>query len=285
MVVIEVQNLVKNYGEVQAVKGVSLSVPKGICFGLLGPNGAGKSTLIKMIYGALSRTSGSLSVLGYDPQKQYHSLRKRLGVVTQENSLDDEMSVRENMLLFAGLHGISRGAASVRVDELLDFMGLAHKSKDRIQTLSGGMKRRLVFVRALLAKPELLILDEPTTGLDPAVRHLIWDRIESLKSSGTTILLTTHYLEEAEHLCDEIVIVDEGLIKSSGSPKKLIAEQKLGYVALFKKNGQVSRVEEPTLEALTRAIEALDSPPTLIRPANLEDVFLKVTGRELSEDA
>lgn len=283
--IIQIENLCKRYATTDAVKGVSMNVPRGSCFGLLGPNGAGKSTLIKMIYGAISRTSGHIQVLNLDPQRDYHKLRRRLGVVTQDNSLDDEMTVEENMLLFAGLQRLEKVAAKKRVTELLEFMGLAHKAGERIQDLSGGMKRRLVFVRALLVQPELLILDEPTTGLDPAVRHLIWDKIESLKATGTTILLTTHYLEEAQHLCDEIVIVDQGTIKSSGSPKKLIADQKLGYVALFKKDSSVTRLEEPTLEALTKAIQALDDSPTLIRPANLEDVFLKVTGRELSDDA
>ena len=196
-----------------------------------------------------------------------------------------DATVRENMLLFAGLHEMKGPTASKRVDELLEFMGLAHKSKERIQALSGGMKRRLVFVRALLAKPELLILDEPTTGLDPAVRHLLWDRIESLKAEGTTILLTTHYLEEAEHLCDELVIVHEGLIKKEGTPKKLIQDQQIGYVALFRKGGEVVRMEQPTYELLAEKIESSGETPTLIRPANLEDVFLKITGRELDEDA
>jgi len=283
--IIRIENLCKRYATTDAVKGITFDVPRGACFGLLGPNGAGKSTLIKMIYGAISRTSGKISVLGFDPQRDYHKLRRKLGVVTQDNSLDDEMTVEENMLLFAGLHRLEKVAAKKRVGELLEFMGLAHKAKERIQDLSGGMKRRLVFVRALLVQPELLILDEPTTGLDPAVRHLIWDKIESLKATGTTILLTTHYLEEAQHLCDELVIVDQGTIKSSGSPKKLIADQNVGYVALFKKDSSVTRLEKPTLEALTQAIQALDDAPTLIRPANLEDVFLKITGRELSDDA
>lgn len=279
------EQLSKNYHDVQAVRGISFRVPKGICFGFLGPNGAGKSTVIKMIYGAISRTSGSLRVLGIDPQRDYRALRKRVGVVTQENALDDEMTVRENMMLFAGFHSLEKSLAKKRVDELLEYMELSHKADERIQALSGGMKRRLVFVRALLAKPELLILDEPTTGLDPAVRHLLWDRIESFKANGTTVLLTTHYLEEAQHLCDEILIVDHGKICSSGSPQRLIEEHQLGYVALFGKNSTVTRIEEPSLEALTQRLQQIGEKPTLIRPGNLEDVFLKVTGKGLSEHA
>lgn len=283
--IISAEHLSKTYKQLQAVKDVSLSVPKGICFGLLGPNGAGKSTVIKMLYGAISRTAGNLSVLGLDPQRDYRALRRRVGVVTQEDALDEEMTVRENMLLFAGFYGVERKEGARRVDELLEFLALSHKGSDRIQTLSGGMKRRLVFVRALIAKPELIILDEPTTGLDPAVRHLLWERIQLLKAGGTTILLTTHYMEEAELLCDELVILDQGAVKRAGTPRRLIEEQKLGYVALFDRKAELPRIEEATFEALTERITRLGVKPALIRPANLEDVFLKLTGKELSEHA
>lgn len=283
--IITARNLSKIYRGTTAVSDVSFQVPKGICFGLLGPNGAGKSTIIKMLYGAISRSGGELSVLGMDPKTDYRALRRRVGVVTQEDSLDEEMSVRENMLLFAGFYGLEKKSAEKRVGELLEFLTLSHKSDERIQALSGGMKRRLVFVRSLIPSPELLILDEPTTGLDPAVRHLLWERIESLKAAGTTVLLTTHYMEEAEHLCDEIVILDQGTIKRVGSPRRLIEEQKMGYVALLDRKSSISRLEEPTLEALTFKINELGVTPTVIRPANLEDVFIKLTGKGLSDHA
>ena len=215
--------------------------------------------------------------------KRYN--RETLEVTFKDKSIVDvlDMTVEEGAQFF-------KAVPSVREKlETLHRVGLDYiKVGQQATTLSGGEAQRVKLSKELSRRATgrtLYILDEPTTGLDPAVRHLIWDKIESLKATGTTILLTTHYLEEAQHLCDEIVIVDQGTIKSSGSPKKLIADQKLGYVALFKKDSSVTRLEEPTLEALTKAIQALDDSPTLIRPANLEDVFLKVTGRELSDDA
>jgi lipooligosaccharide transport system ATP-binding protein len=297
--VVAVEAVSKKFGTFTAVDAASFSIAKGECFGLLGPNGAGKSTLIRMLYGATSRTDGRMSVLGLDPQTQGRALRKRLGVVTQEDALDEQMSVLENMRLYASFIGLPKAVAAGRIDELLGFLSLNHKRDEKILTLSGGMKRRLVFVRALLAEPELLILDEPTTGLDPAVRQLLWDKIRALKSRGTTVLLTTHYMDEAEFLCDRLVILDRGAIKVSGAPRQLIAASCPGYVALWSDQAALAsegdadaskptthrRLEAATLSELATRIEREARQPDVIRPSSLEDVFLKVTGRELGGDA
>ena len=298
--VVNVEKVSKQFAGVHAVSDASFTIQKGECFGLLGPNGAGKSTLIRMLYGASSRTQGSMSVLGLDPEKQGRQLRHRIGIVTQEDALDEAMSVVENMRMFAKFLGLPPALAQSRIDELLDFLSLTHKADTRIMTLSGGMKRRLVFVRALLSDPELLILDEPTTGLDPAVRQLIWDKIEAFKRRGKTVLLTTHYMDEAEFLCDRLVILDNGTIKLQGAPRALIAEHCPGFVALWRKQyanpnfgdddeSSVSepnrRLEKSSLAELASALEQETVKPEVIRPSNLEDVFLKVTGRELSSNA
>lgn len=283
-VVVSVHNVSKVFAELTAVNEATFTIQKGECFGLLGPNGAGKSTLIRMLYGATSRTGGTLSVLGLDPQKDGRSLRMRIGVVTQEDALDEQMSVLENMKLYASFLGIRRDIADRRIAELLRFLSLEHKADAKILTLSGGMKRRLVFVRALLSEPELLILDEPTTGLDPAVRQVLWEKIRQLKAQGTTVLLTTHYMDEAEVLCDRLVILDQGQIRVEGAPRALIAEHCAGYVALWKPSDR-SRAEATTLHELAEEVEKFPIKPEIIRPSNLEDVFLKITGRELSSDA
>jgi len=283
--IVSVQGASKKFGDAVAVCEASFTINKGECFGLLGPNGAGKSTLIRMLYGAASRSGGSISVLGLDPERQGRSLRQRIGVVTQEDALDEQMSVLENMTLYASFIGLPKATAKKRIQELLGFLSLNHRANARIQELSGGMKRRLVFVRALLAEPELLILDEPTTGLDPAVRQVLWDKIRALKEQGTTVLLTTHYMDEAEVLCDRLVILDHGQIRLNGAPRALISEYCGGYVALWKPQAARPRVEAPSLHELTAEVEKADTKPEIIRPASLEDVFLKVTGRELSRDA
>lgn len=299
------KSLTKKFGEFTAVNEVSLKVHKGECFGLLGPNGAGKSTFINMIYGIAPKTSGELTVFGIDPDRNAREIKRRLGVVTQDNALDESLSVLENMMIYAAFVGIPKAQRKSRVDELLEYMNLSHKRNARIQALSGGMKRRLVFVRALLGKPELLILDEPTTGLDPAVRHLLWGRVKELKDSGTTILLTTHYMHEAEVLCDRLVIFNEGQVISEGSPREMIEEHTPGYVGIFSpevkpkiqgflshKNGYLFSedtsgiyLRAKTLDQLTRTHQELQISPLQIRPANLEDVFLKLTGQELSQNA
>lgn len=282
--VVTVQGVSKRFGEQTAVGDASFQIAKGECFGLLGPNGAGKSTLIKMLYGAMSRSGGSMTVLGLDPEKEGRQLRKKLGVVTQEDALDEQMTVEENMRLYASFIGLKKDVAIPRIKDLLTFLSLDHKANAKILTLSGGMKRRLVFVRALLSEPELLILDEPTTGLDPAVRQVLWDKIRDLKAKGTTVLLTTHYMDEAEVLCDRLVILDKGKIQVNGNPRALIAEHCAGYVAIWKPSER-ARAEAATLHDLAAEVEQAPVKPEIIRPSNLEDVFLKITGKELGADA
>lgn len=282
MTIVEVKKVHKSFGASRALNDLSFSIQSGECFGLLGPNGAGKSTMIKLIYGLMERSGGELSVLGYDPTHDARKLRQHIGVVLQEDALDEAMNVRENMLMFCQFHGISSAVAKARVAELLSFMSLDSKADARISTLSGGMKRRLAFVRSLLSRPKLLILDEPTTGLDPAVRQLLWQKILELKQAGTTILLTTHYMDEAEILCDRLVVIDQGRIQAEGSPKDLIQEHCPGYVALMENQGQHSRLEASSLSEIAVLTEARKQQPALVRPSNLEDVFLKLTGRDLN---
>lgn len=302
---IKAKALTKSFGNFKAVENLDLEINQGDCFGLLGPNGAGKSTFISMTYGTVHRTSGSLTVFGLDPQTQNRDIKKRLGVVTQENALDESLSVIENMMIYCAFVGVPRNERKKRVEELLEYMNLGHKRDAKIQALSGGMKRRLVFVRALLGKPELLILDEPTTGLDPAVRHLLWGKVKELHQSGTTIVLTTHYMHEAEVLCNKLVILNKGAIVSEGSPQTMIAENTPGYVAIFgihekakieslrQSNKDLHYYEDtsgiylraPSLTDLTSLHRDHNLNPLQIRPSNLEDVFLKLTGQELSADA
>jgi lipooligosaccharide transport system ATP-binding protein len=290
----------KNFGSFSALKGVDISVTEGECFGLLGPNGAGKSTLISMIYGALSRSSGLIEVFGKDPEKQGRAVRSELGIVTQENNLDTSMTVVENMRMFSRYVSVPKAQQEERIKQLLDFMLLSHKADAVIESLSGGMKRRLMFVRALLHNPRLVILDEPTTGLDPAVRQLLWDKVNELKKSGATIILTTHYMDEAERLCDRLVIMDEGMVRARGTPAELIREHSQAYVAGVEKaaRAQLNIQEGVTvtedshnillgadrLENLTACFTGNQIKPLFIRPANLEDVFLKITGRELADN-
>lgn len=297
---ITAQSLVKTFGDFTAVNNLDLEIRKGECFGLLGPNGAGKSTFIGMTYGTIQRTSGNLSVFGYDPRNQSREIKKRLGVVTQDNALDESLSVMENMMIYGAFIGIPSSERKKRVLDLLEYMQLTHKKDAPIISLSGGMKRRLVFVRALLGNPELLILDEPTTGLDPAVRHLLWGKVKELHQNGTTIVLTTHYMHEAEVLCDRLVILNQGKISAEGSPKKMINEFAPGYVGIFnledktKIQSITTNFVEDTSGIYVRSESLSDISnfhsihgltPLQIRPSNLEDVFLKLTGKELSADA
>lgn len=304
-IVISAKSLIKSFGNSQAVNGIDLQIKKGECFGLLGPNGAGKSTFINMIYGTVRRTSGDLSIFGFDPKTQSREIKKRLGVVTQENALDESLTVIENMMIYSGFIGVPKVQRKKRIEDLLEYMNLSHKKDSLIQTLSGGMKRRLVFVRALLGKPELLILDEPTTGLDPAVRHLLWGKVKELHQSGTTIVLTTHYMHEAEVLCDRLVILNRGKIVAEGSPKNMISQHAPGYVGIFSIDDKLRvqklidgknnlnfyedssgiYVRTPSLDQLTAFHTDHGLTPLQIRPSNLEDVFLKLTGQELATDA
>ncbi len=298
-------SLIKKFGDFAAVDGLNLQINKGECFGLLGPNGAGKSTFISMTYGSVQRTSGNLSVFGYDPKTHSRDIKRRMGVVTQENALDESLTVFENMMIYCAFIGVAKNERKKRVEELLEYMNLMHKKDMPIMALSGGMKRRLVFVRALLGKPELLILDEPTTGLDPAVRHLLWGKVKELHNQGTTIVLTTHYMHEAEVLCNRLVIMNKGLVVGQGSPKELINLHTPGYVGIFsiENREQVQKivasnnsytltedtsglyVRTNSLDELTTLHTKNNLTPLQIRPSNLEDVFLKVTGQELTADA
>jgi lipooligosaccharide transport system ATP-binding protein len=276
---IEVADLVMSFGSMPILEGVSFAVEPGECFGLLGPNGAGKSTLIKIIYGALAPTRGRVRVFGHDPGRDYRIVRRSLGVVMQDDALDEAMTVRDNMLMFCGFFAIGRAEARARVDRLLDEFSLSARAHAKISSLSGGMRRRLSFVRSLLADPRLLILDEPTRGFDPGVRHTLWDVIRSLRRRGTTILLITHHMAEAELLCDHLVLLAEGRVKAQGAPLALIHEHCPGFVALHgSREGDAGRRQlYPTLEALVEATRS--SPPDVIRPSNLEDVFLTLTGQ------
>lgn len=303
--VIEARNLGKRFGASTALASLGLEVAKGECFGLLGPNGAGKSTFIGIVYGVVLRSSGFVSVFGMDPGRDASRIKRRLGVVTQDNALDESLTVAENMQIYARFEGIAAKQASERIDELLGYMNLAHRRDATIASLSGGMKRRLVFVRALLSRPELLILDEPTTGLDPAVRHLLWAKVRSLREQGTTILLTTHYMHEAEVLCDRLAIMDCGRVVDMGSPRELIQRHVPGYVAILEPGVPREKIDalkgvagltlhsEPssmilrgaTLEGLVAACNSNGLVPAALRPANLEDVFLHLTGKGLSNEA
>lgn len=301
MVILEAKAVEKKFGSFTALAGLDLAIERGECVGLLGPNGAGKSTFIGAVYGVVERSSGSLHVFGLDPRINSREIKRRLGVVPQENALDEGLTVRENLALYAAFVGVPRAERKQRIDDLLLYMNLDHRADAAIRTLSGGMKRRLAFVRALLSHPELVILDEPTTGLDPAVRQLLWQKVTELKEQGKTILVTTHYMHEAEVLCDRVVILNQGKIIDSGSPRALIDRHTPGFVAIFSKNkfAETSKTSLPnSWQLIPQRAQTLVRAPTLpdliefqerekvnaeqLRPANLEDVFLKLTGQELA---
>ena len=302
--VISARDLVKTYGDFNAVDGISFDVPAGESFGLLGPNGAGKSTTMRMIGGVTQRSSGHLDIMGLDPETQGPEVRAHLGVVPQQDNLDEELRVRDNLIVYGRYFGLSRAYLSRRADELLEFAALEEKAKARVDSLSGGMKRRLTIARSLINDPKILLLDEPTTGLDPQARHVLWDRLFRLKEQGVTLVLTTHYMDEAEQLCDRLIVVDKGKIMAEGSPAALIREHSSREVlevrfgtdrnaALAPRlDGAGDRVEvlpdrilvytdngEGSLEQIrTRGLHPLTS---LVRRASLEDVFLRLTGRSL----
>lgn len=302
---IQANKLKKQFGDFTAVNELDLKINAGECFGLLGPNGAGKSTFISMTYGTVVRTAGNLTVFGHDPNTNSREIKKRMGVVTQDNALDESLTVYENMMIYCAFIGVPRHERAKRIMDLLEYMNLGHKKDALIQTLSGGMKRRLVFVRALLGKPELLILDEPTTGLDPAVRHLLWGKVKELHQQGVTIVLTTHYMHEAEVLCDRLAILNNGVIAAEGTPADMITQHTPGYVGIFSHDSknEVMKIlshnpsyiyfedssglyiRTNSLIDLTVFHSQYNLTPLQIRPSNLEDVFLKLTGQELSVDA
>ena len=291
----------KTYGAFEAVRDVSFAVGRGECFGLLGPNGAGKTTTIRMIYGFSPASGGSIKVFGQDIRTGFRRIKARLGVCQQGNTLDPDLSVLENLLVFAGYFGIPRAEARVRADELLAFFALEAKKRFQYEELSGGMARRLMLARAIINRPELLILDEPTTGLDPQSRNTLWDRLLDLKRQGLTILLTTHAMEEAERFCDRLCIIDHGRVVVAGEPAGLLAEY-VGRHALevespeeamavhlaqagirFDRSGRRLIVYGDDKAALLALRERFCAESGFIRPATLEDVFLRLTGRELRE--
>ncbi len=298
------RGLRKSYGDFEAVKGVDVSVGKGEAFGFLGPNGAGKSSTMRMIAAVSPVSAGSLRVLGMDPATDGSAIRARLGVCPQEDTLDNELSVFENLMVYGRYFGMSRADAAAHAVELLAFVQLTDKAKSRVEDLSGGMKRRLTIARSLINTPDLLLLDEPTTGLDPQARHQLWDRLFRLKQQGVTLVLTTHYMDEAEQLCDRLVVMDKGLIVAHGSPAELIAahssrevtELRFGVgdneLAADKVSDLAERVEvlpDRVLlytddgEAAAVAVHERGLRPlsSLVRRATLEDVFLRLTGRTL----
>ena len=302
--VISAFHINKRFGSLQAVDDLSFEVGADTCFGFLGPNGAGKTSTMKMIYARSRRDAGgTIDIFGHDPDCDELAIKYFCGVVPQEDNLDEELNVIENLRLFARFYDMPRKRAESRIDELLGFLELGEKRKSAIRDLSGGMKRRLVIARALLNEPKLLILDEPTTGLDPQVRHLIWDKLRELKKSGTTMLLTTHYMEEAFQLCDTILIMHQGRNIMQGSPKELLAEHIEDYVleltdaerveeavqsALLTDvrvddSGTIVRLYADDIELLKRIADAIDKAQFYLRQSNLEDVFLKATGRTLNE--
>jgi lipooligosaccharide transport system ATP-binding protein len=298
---IEARDLVKNYDSLIAVNRVNISVFYGEAFGLLGPNGAGKSTIMRMIYCRTPLTSGFLQVVGHDVTRDPRTIKASVGVVPQENNLDPSLNVRENLLVYARYFRIPRRVAERRADELIEFIGLSDKRNSRIEELSGGMKRRLMVARALINNPQILILDEPTTGLDPHVRLAIWDKLRELREQGLTILLSTHYMDEAEKLCDRLVIIDHGQILVAGSPRELIERHALHFALEARGcNGRSLRSSLPQIiaerrgsthfyfatsaENLSPLMRDYEDCETYLRPSNLEDVFLRLTDRDRLND-
>ena len=304
--VIRAENLTKVYGDFIAVNNISFEVPRGESFGLLGPNGAGKSTTMKMIAAVSTRSSGNLEVLGMDPNTEGPAIRSQLGVVPQEDNLDQELRVRENLIAYGRFFGMPRAEASKRADELLEFAQLTDRVKSKVEPLSGGMKRRLTIARSLMNDPQMLLLDEPTTGLDPQARHILWDRLFRLKERGTTLVLTTHYMDEAEQLSDRIIVVDKGEIMAEGSPAQLIRQYSSKEVLEVRygsdNNAKVAKKIADVGERMEilpdRILMYSDNgerdlaeitkrghhPTTsLVRRSSLEDVFLRLTGRTLVE--
>ena len=299
--VIQATDLRKLFGSLAAVDGISFRVAKGEVFGILGPNGAGKTTTIRMLYGFSPMTSGGLRVFGLDIRADWRAIRSRTGVCHQENNLDPDLTVRENLEVFGRYFGLPRARTRERIERLLAFIGMDHRAEAKETELSGGMRRRVVLARSLLNDPELLILDEPTTGLDPQSRHLVWERIGDLKQRGVTLLLTTHYMEEAARLCDRLIIIDKGRILVEGKPRDLV-ERLVGQQvvesspvndelrAFVKARGLEHEDIGSRMiiyckdEVLYREIrQRYCQENCVLRTATLEDVFLKLTGRALRD--
>src|SRR6266700_5736742 len=304
---IRARGLVKRFGQFTAVDGIDFDLRRGEAFGFLGPNGAGKSSTMRMIGCVSPPSGGELSILGLDPVADGPVIRARLGVVPQEDTLDLELTVRENLLVYGRYFGMSRELIRKRTAELLDFVQLGDRAGDQVEPLSGGMKRRLTIARSLINEPEILLLDEPTTGLDPQARHAVWDRLFRLKQQGVTLILTTHYMDEAEQLCDRLVVMDRGKIAAEGSPRELIgrystpevlelrfdpdrhqvAAEKLAGVPAERREVLADRILLYVTDgdATLAAVRALGLEPltSLVRRSTLEDVFLHLTGRRLED--
>jgi lipooligosaccharide transport system ATP-binding protein len=299
------RGLVKRFGRLPAVDGIDVEVGRGEAFGFLGPNGAGKSSTMRMIGCVSPRTGGDLRVLGMDPDHDGPRVRARLGVVPQQDNLDTELTVRQNLHVYGRYFGLSKAHVRAKATELLAFAPLTERADDEVESLSGGMKRRLTIARSLINDPELLLLDEPTTGLDPQARHLLWDRLFRLKQNGVTLIITTHYMDEAEQLCDRLVVMDRGRIAAEGSPSELIGRYSTKEVVELRfPPGQDTAAVEHRLAGLADRVEALpdrvllyaadgeavlsavhlrgvDPVSSLVRRSTLEDVFLRLTGRTL----
>ena len=304
---IQARNLVKRFGDFVAVDSIDFDLQRGEAFGFLGPNGAGKTSTMRMIGCVSPVTEGTLRVLDMDPARDGSKIRARLGVVPQQDTLDMELTVRENIVIYGRYFGLSRKDLGVRADELLDFVELTERADDKVEPLSGGMKRRLTIARSLVNEPEVLLLDEPTTGLDPQARHVVWDRLYRLKRQGVTLLLTTHYMDEAEQLCDRLVVMDHGKIVAEGSPRSLIEQYSTREVVELRfddgsrpddlsywTDGVVERIESLPDRVLLYAADGdaashalhergLVPESVLVRRSTLEDVFLHLTGRTLVE--
>ena len=303
---VSARNLTKRFGEMTAVDSVDFDVLAGRAFGFLGPNGAGKTSTMRMIACSSPVTSGELTVIGMDPRTQARQIKARLGVVPQIDNLDTELTVRENLEMYARYFDIPGDVARRRADELLEFVQLDERATDQVEPLSGGMKRRLTIARSLINEPELVILDEPTTGLDPQARHLLWERLYQLKRRGATLIITTHYMDEAEQLCDRLVVMDKAKIVAEGSPRELIDQHSTREVLELRVTDAVRDQLDGRLDGLADRIEELpdrlllytaDGEQTLdqvhkreipvesalVRRSTLEDVFLRLTGRTLIE--
>jgi lipooligosaccharide transport system ATP-binding protein len=304
-VLVRARGLTKRFGDFTAVDGIDFDLIRGEAFGFLGPNGAGKSSTMRMLGCVSPHTHGELTILGGDPVRDGAAIRARLGVVPQEDTLDGELTVRENLLVYGRYFGLPRKLISERTDQLLDFVQLTERGGDQVDPLSGGMKRRLTIARSLINEPDILILDEPTTGLDPQARHVVWDRLFRLKQRGVTLILTTHYMDEAEQLCDRLVVMDHGKIAAEGTPRDLITRYSTAEVLELRfapalMDDAVQKIKDLSPERmeltadrvllyaadgdefLTRVHAAGVEPVTeLVRRSTLEDVFLHLTGRTL----
>jgi lipooligosaccharide transport system ATP-binding protein len=303
---ISARGLTKRFGDFTAVDGIDFDVAKGESFGLLGPNGAGKSTTMRIIAATSRRTSGTISILGRDPEEHGPQVRAHLGVVPQQDNLDTELTVTENLYIYGRYFGLSKKFVKKKVEELLAFAQLEEKRDVKVEALSGGMKRRLTIARALVSEPDILMLDEPTTGLDPQARHILWDRLFRLKEDGVTLIITTHFMDEAEQLCDRLVVMDKGKIMAEGSPAELIKKYATREVLEVRFGSDRNKEVAPILREMCDRIEELPDrillyvedgelllesitakklhPNTsLVRRSSLEDVFLRLTGRSLIE--